>query len=216
MAIVFASNVIEIAAVHTYAGRTAVNVWHMYHVPELGSDDKALVVQDFADNWQDHVLQGLDSGVVIQSFEWRSLDPDDGSVGTHTPNTGKPGTGQVIGAGAPPNAALLVHKNTTTRPRGRRDGRSYLVGVAEAETNEDGTLSGTFLSAMNGHLADFYSGISDTATVWGGAAGDQYPVVLETTPASRAPGDTAVTINSRRVRSITLDPMIATQRDRLR
>jgi hypothetical protein len=213
MAVVYANNVIEIAAVHAYNGTEAVNVWHMYFDSELGTDTKQAVVEDFRDNWQDHMLDLVHNSVIIQRFEWRSLDVGDGSNGVVLPNGSKATTGLQTGTGSPPNVALLVHKNTSDRPRGRRDGRSFLVGVPESNVDANGSIPTVTQTGYNSFLTAFYNGVSDTS---GAPSGDRYPVVLETTAASRAPGSDPVVIGSRRVTSLTIDPLVATQRDRLR
>lgn len=213
MAQVFSPNVIEIAVVQTHAARPVVNVWHMYFDEELGTDTPSDVVRDFANNWQDHVLELQSNDVSLVRFDWRSIDPGSGALGTLAPDPAKDVNGVAVGAGMPPNVAYLVKKNTTDRQRGQRDGRSFLAGVVEAEVASNGTLNSTTRAAWQGQLDSFYSGITDIS---GGAAGDRYPVVLATTAASRAPGSTPVTIDSRRVTSLTLDTLVSTQRDRLR
>lgn len=213
MAVVFSNNVIEIAVVQSAAGRPVVNVWHMYHDAEIGADTKQDVVEDFRNNWQDHMMDVQCEDVSIVSFDWRSLDPGDGSNGTVPPDPGKALIGAFLSEMAPVNTALLIHKNTANRPRGARDGRCYLAGVPEGDISADGTLSGAAQSTWLPPIQSFYSGISDITTFGGG---DRYPVVLETTPESRAPGSASVTINSRRVTSLTLDAKVATQRERLR
>jgi hypothetical protein len=213
MATVFSSNIIEIAVNQTYFGRPCVNVWHMWFDAELGSDTVEDVVGDFRDNWQDHVMDIQSTSVTLNDFAWRSLDPGSGALGVMEPDPAKSLTGVTTGAPAPPNLALLVNKRTIGRQRGQRDGRSFLVGVVEDYTNGDGTLTAPFVSNAQTALAAFYNGISDTS---GSAAGDRYPAVLNTTPASRAPGSQSVVISSRRVDEISLDTLLATQRDRLR
>lgn len=213
MAIVYSTRVIEIAVIQSFIGRPVVNVWHMYNDSEMWGDNPEAAVEDFRDNWQDHMTEMSTSDLVIDSFEWRSLDPADNRLGTVEPDTGKPLTGQVVGNSAPPNVAYLIKKNTANRPRGRRDGRSFICGVPETYVANSGALEGTTATVINGFLSSFYNGISDSSVNW---AGDSYPVVLETTPASRAPGTNPVTIGSRRVTSITCDPVVSTQRDRLR
>lgn len=213
MALVYSSNVIEIAVVHDYASKVAVNVWHMYHDQEIGDIGQENVVEDFRNNWQDHIMPELNEDVEIIRFDWRSLDEVDQGGGTVLPDPGKPLVGGVVGQGSPPQVAWLVHKNTSNRPRGRRDGRAYLPGVNEAEVFSGGGLAPAKVTTFDAALVDFYNGISDTSANW---AGDSYPVVLETTPASRAPGTTPVVIDSRRVTSLSLDSVVATQRERNR
>lgn len=213
MAIVFAENTLEIAVRHLYAGKPSVNVWHMHFSAELSFDTMTELVNDFRNNWQDHMMDDVVNTVVLQDFAWRSLDPGNGSNGIVLPDPAKPTTGGVAAAGFPPNVAVLVHKNTANRPRGRRDGRAYIAGLAEQGAGDGGELESSVVSIWNTLLTSFYNGISDSTTV---AGGDRYPVVLETTEASRAPGTGSVTIGTRRVTSLTVDPVLATQRDRLR
>lgn len=213
MAIVYVPNTIEIAVIQTYANKPIVNVWHMGYETDIGDRDLSDVVEDFAGNWQDHVLLLVDSGLTLQRFEWRCLDPNDNQVGVTQPISGKPTVGGQAGTGMPPNVAMLVHKNTSNRPRGRRDGRCFLAGVQEGFVGEDGTIGSTELASFNGVLEDFYNGISDTGTF---TDLERWPVVLETTALSRDPEAPPQTISNRRVTSITLDQLVATQRDRLR
>lgn len=213
MATVYAERVIEIAVIQDFAGRPAVNVWHMYNDSEMWSNNPTAAVEDFRNNWQDHILLIQSSWVTLQEFRWRSLDPSDSRLGTVLPDSGKRTEGAVTGNPAPPNVAYLVKKNTTNRPRGARDGRCFLVGVEEDAVQPNGWLDPTDLQTFDNALQDFYDGISDSSIDW---SGDSYPVVLETTAASRAPGTQAVTVNSRRVTSLTMDPRCSTQRDRLR
>lgn len=213
MALVYAENVIEIAVIQDQDGRPVVNVWHMWFDSELGSDTKVDVVGDFRDNWQDHMTELSTPDLTIQRFEWRSLDPGDASLGVVLPDGAKPTAGQRSGAGTGPQMAKLVEKNTDDRPRGARDGRCFIAGVPAGDVQADGLIAPSIVPLDNASLQLFYDGISDTS---GAASGDRYPCVLETTVASRTPGATPVTINSRRVTSITLDPRSSSQRDRNR
>lgn len=213
MAVVYSENIIEIAVVQDFAGKPAVNVVHMWFDSELGTDTMEDVVGDFRDNWQDHMMDLQVATASIIRFDWRSLDPSDSSVGTIQPDSAKALVGQRAGLAGTPNQAYLIHKNTDSRPRGRRDGRIYLAGVGEGDVESSGLIDAGFVTLANTALASFYNGISDTS---GSASGDRYPAVLETTPASRTPGTQTVTIGSRRITSFTIDPLLATQRDRLR
>lgn len=213
MATVYSPNIIEIAVMQKHNTVTAVNVWHMWFDPELGSDTVEDVVGDFRDNWQDHILDMQTSEVVVEEFRWRSLDPSSGAMGVIAPDPAKATSGQASGTTMPPNVALLLHKRTSDRLRGQRDGRSFLAGVSEGDVNGRGTITPATRSGWQVSVDAFYNGISDTS---GSAAGDRYPAVLNTTPASRAPGSQSVTISSRRVTSIQLDALVSTQRDRLR
>lgn len=213
MATVYANNVVEIAVIQTYAGRPAVNVWHMEATEEWWPASITDIVRDFANNWQDHVLSMQTPSTTLERFEYRSLDIGNGDVGTLAPDSGKPTVGSFGSNGAPPNVAYLIKKNTDNRPRGARDGRMFLVGVEETVVDPAGIVDATNLNALQGLIDDFYNGISDTGVFTNDG---RFPVVLETTPASRAPGTQPVTVNSRRITSLTVDRMVSTQRDRLR
>lgn len=213
MATVYVPNVIEIAVEQSQGGRPVVNVWHMWFDAELGTDTIEDVVGDFRDNWQDHVTASQSNDISLIGFSWRSLDPDNSSLGNVGLATGKASAGQMNLPAAPPNVAMLLHKVTDNRPRGRRDGMSFIAGLAEGHVNGAGVLDTTWRSAYQTNFNSFYNGISDTS---GTASGDRYPVVLETTAASRAPGTQPVVIGSRRVTSLVVDQRAATQRDRLR
>lgn len=213
MAIVYAPRTVEIAVIHTIQNRPAVNVWHLQSSEEWWPAEAEAMVEDFRNNWQDHMLDLVASDLQLQRFEWRSLDENDGTVGVVNPDPAKSLVGQAGGSSMPPNSAVLIRKNTSNRPRGARDGRSFLAGAPLPNIFEDGTYNSTYIATANAALQAFYDGISDTGT-W--TNNGRYPVVLETTAASRAPGSQPVTVNVRRVTSITLDPLLSTQRDRLR
>jgi hypothetical protein len=181
---------------------------------DLGRSDEE-VVRDFANNWQDHMLANLSQQYVLEAFNWLSLDPDDNNVGTLQPDPAKAVTGLETNITAPPNVAILIHKNTDNRPRGARDGRSYMGGVPENLVGANGVVDPGFVAEWNAGLQLFLDGISDDITIGAGTS-RQHPVVLETTPASRAPGINEVLVNAREVTSLTLDGLAATQRDRLR
>lgn len=213
MAVVYSPNVIEIAVVQTQASRPVVNVWHMHWQAEWSGENIADLVEDFRDNWQTHITPNQASALVLNEFRYRSLSAGNGTVGVMDPDPGNNTQGQRSAAAASVNTAWLVEKRTNNRPRGRRDGRCYLAGVTEESIDAGGNLTSQYLTDLNGSLQSFLDGISDAG--WN-AAGDKYPVVLETTPASRAPGTQSVTIGSRRITALVLDPVAGTQRDRMR
>ncbi len=217
MATVFSQNVTEIAVDAVCAGRPHVNVWHMFGGEGSATGDQDLV-QDFANNWQEHIIPELTIHYVVNAFRWRSLDPDDQNTGTIIPDPAKPVQGPSQLAIAPVNVAFLMHKNTANRPRGARDGRMFISDVAEGRVTDGGLVEPAAAGAWATALNLFFDGISDKGVAPGDIDGSpvRYPVVLQSTPLSRAPGAQPVTVLSREVTSVTLDPMVATQRDRLR
>lgn len=212
MARVYAQNVIEIAVVADYSGTPHVSVWHMYGEESADTSDES-VAQDFANNWQDHIVPMLVNNMTLQRFEWRSLDPDDQNVGTIVPDAAKPFVGPIAGEAAPIHVTYLFHKRTANRTRGKRDGRCYLSGVPEANVDELGMLLPAAVASWNTAWQDFLDGTSDAS---GAFTTPRYPVVLETPPEARVPGEQAVVVPIRRITAITCDEKVATQRDRLR
>lgn len=212
MATVFAQNVVEIAVRMLSGQKNTVNVWHMHNREGTNAPDVA-AVEDFRNNWQDHVMPQMHSQVTLTDFVWRSLDPDDSNVGVVQPDPAKPVQGQRATTAMPPQVCWLVHKNTDNRPRGRRDGLSYLPGVTEADVDGNGLVVAAVKTAWDDALLAFWNGVTDDPAI---SSVDRELCVLETTPESRLPGTQPVTIGSRKVTSLTLDSVVATQRDRLR
>lgn len=220
MAITYSPLVIEVAVIQTIHGQPAVNVLHQRAVDETWPKSPAAMARDVANNWQDHVIVNQTDNTALLRFEWRSIDPDDNQTGVILPDPAKNVTGTQPAPAAPPNVAYLVRKPTASRPRGRRDGRMYLTGVHEGAVDGAGIVETVFRNAVQENLDNFYNGVSDTGTFTNNG---HYPVVLETTPASRLTKKEnggveppPQTIGSRRVTGFKIDSMVATQRDRLR
>ena len=211
MAVIFSPDVIEVAVIGTLGGRQHVNVVHLRN-DEAGGNDESKA-RDLLNNWQDHMLKLQTNSYQLVRAEWRSIDRDDNNVGTLMPDPAKAVAGTNAAEGAPPNVALLIHKVTQNRPRGRRDGRIFLSGVPEAQIANNGGLEAPWLASRQADLDAFVSGVNDAG--WAGNSGSGL-VVLETTPDSRVPGTHEVDLTSRAVTSLVLDPKVATQRDRLR
>ena len=211
MAEIYVQNGSEIAIKATYAGREVVNVLHFVNDEAAVSDaDKA---RDILNAWQGQVMSVLDQSYVLTGAVWRSLDPDDTNQGTLAPDNTKPLTGWKTGTGSHPGVAMLVKKVTNNRQRGQRDGRMFLAGVPAVNVQESGALTSDLLGEANTAMAAFLDAVNDDAFGVGGGSG---LIVLNTTPESRLPGSTPVTLGYRTVGSLVVDPKVATQRDRLR
>lgn len=213
MALILSPGVIEIAVVQVYAGRPAVNVWHMWRSDEVEPDnlDQEGVARDFADNWQDHMLDLVTTDLQVIEFRWRGLSSSSSPSGTLLPDPAKQTVGGVVGQGASPQVALLVEKKTS-RPRGKRDGRSYHVGVPEDAVFSGGVILAASVTSWNTQLQLFLDGTSDVGT----GVTDHYPVVLEVPAEARVPGTQEVVVSHRRITGLSLDARIATQRRRNR
>lgn len=216
MAQVRSQNVIQIAVEHLHEDVPVVNVWHVFG-DEVGSQTDEAIVNAFADRYQTWIMPQLTNNVTLERFTWVSLDPDDTAAGEHLPDPALPDVGEVTGSSLPPNNAALVHKRTPNRPRGRRDGRAFLAGIREADIDTFGRWSAPALLTWNNALSNFWDDFDNPGVdPFGEGNARRWIVVLETTEESRAPGNDEVIIASRRVTSLVMDPVIATQRDRLR
>lgn len=110
--------------------------------------------------------------------------------------------GEIDGTGSaamcPPNTAYLVKKNTALRGR-ENQGRFYLPGVAESSVDSNGNLSSGTISGLGGELEDFRENVVSAL-----GSGETI-VILHSTSADPTP-----------VQNFVLQPVVATQRRRLR
>lgn len=213
MAIVVSEGVIEISVQGEVAGRPWASVWHMRNEGGgvIPADEPEAVVEDFRNNWQDHMMGNLDNDVSVTAFVWLSLNSADGQTGVVLPDPSKPVNGGINSGAAPPNVSWLINK-TASGGRGTRNGRAYLPGVPEAGVDDAGGVEPAYITGWVPALADFLSGISDG----GGLDPARYPVVLRRPAESRIPGTQIVEVDSSRITALTLDSRVATQRRRLR
>jgi hypothetical protein len=122
-------------------------------------------------------------------------------LGTHAFNV--PMTGSA-GTLVPQNSAFLVHKRGSL-PGRRHRGRMYLPGIPEAAVDDKGLLLAGNLATYNAALASFLNLIlSDTVET-----ASPYVLHSQAVGAPAPPPPTLIT-------SLQIDPVIATQRRRLR
>lgn len=143
------------------------------------------------DNFQDHVMGNLSSAVNHDVCRIKAGPNTTGPVGEFT------GV-EVGGAGgtfASPNLAYLVEKNTALGGR-RGRGRMFLPGVTESGIGSAGGLDSTVAS-------DFATNLGNWFDTFAGAGVS--PVLLHSDATSPTP-----------ITSFTIDPTVATQRNRLR
>lgn len=211
MAIVYADQVSEMAIEATYAGRPVVNVMHFKNDESIQND--AATAKDFLNNWQDHIIPILESAYVLTGARYRSLDRNDLNSGTVPIDGTKPTAGQIAGDALPPNVAMLVHKITTGRQRGQREGRWFLAGLTAEAVDDNGSILASAQGTYQAGLDSFLSGVNDAGF---GTSGGSGMVVLNAPAASRVKGTQEVDVTSRTVTKLQLDPLVSTQRDRLR
>jgi hypothetical protein len=113
------------------------------------------------------------------------------------------GVGEQAGSVLPQNSALLVHKRTARAGR-RGRGRIYLPGIQENQVDNVGGVATAWITAANTEGANWLSDLD--------GAGARMVLLHDTStavPPSAVPLPDVVT-------SLTTDPIIATQRRRLR
>lgn len=193
-----ADNVTEIAVEAVWTnGRSVFNVWHL----QREEDDPAESTRDFLNNWQDHIVANIADNYTLLGAHYRDRNVEDGVVGFMAPDPGKPTVGTDSGQCAPPNVAYLVHKHIEATA-GNRPGRAFLVGVTEANANEDGVILAASVTGWNAIWADFLDGLS--------GAGSNQLVVVHKPPIDEGEADVS------EITSLTIDTRVATQRRRMR
>lgn len=160
--------------------------------------------------WVADILPELMSSYSFDSVSWVDLNSSSGSVGSRTSSgaISLPDPGGRAGASMSSNVAQLASKNIVGR-RGRRNGRIFFTAPAEADTSGN-FLSAGRVTAWNAALDDFLGNINQDAT--GIFDFTSALVVVHTTSTSGEPVFTATSD----VESLTMEPLLATQRRRLR
>lgn len=192
-------NVTEVAVIGLWSNtHEVVNVFHV----RREEDDPATSARDVLNNWQDHIVtSSLCDNYVLQGARYRDRNSLAGVTGFIAPDPAKPTVGGQTGTSMPPNCAVLVHKRCETTSA-QRAGRFYLPPTREDKVNEDGRIDNDWLTGLDANLVPFLDGIS-------GPDDNELVVVHGTGPDT---GSLDVSV----VTALTTDPVIATQRRRLR
>jgi len=163
--------------------------------------------------WDSHLRPFCVNNLTCQSVSWVDLDSSSGSTGIN--QAGAPAVWPAVGGSSadphPSNVAVLVHKNTLGSQRGQRRGRMYLAGYTEGSNQTDssqnvnGQVQVDLTAALDGFL-------EDVTTEVGG-----FPVLLVVSHVvTRDSNGNPATGTSSAVSSLTVDPVFASQRRRLR
>lgn len=184
-------------------------VWHFHHTgdtedylctfgfdPEFGDPD---VGTDLAElgfgNWEAWLIARQSSSIQLIACDVEVQGPTGKNVWTSV--------GSAVGALAPDiglsNAAGLVRKITAAAGRGK-NGRMYVPGIPVTKFDDVGFIDGAEVTAWNEALAGFLDGMISVCGV--------VPVVNHST--------TGVVTGSPEVTALVMDPLMATQRRRLR
>lgn len=211
--------VARFAVNQTLAGRNVVNVLD-YRIDTTGSTmsrDDAVAGQagSIVEQWADLIVDQQVNDVSFVSVSWVDLNSSSGSTGTATTGGGYtlPVPGLGTAAPLPGNAAVLVRKNAGGG-RATRSGRLYLAGMSEVGTS---TTNGNELdpAVVSGVTAAFTSFLANTNEVdtFGTAFSSEMVVVHIT---ARDADNKPIAGVGNPVTSMVCDPLLATQRRRLR
>jgi hypothetical protein len=200
-------------------GRACYNVIDV-SLDEFGTD-RETAVRDLADKmtdvWQDNVPTTVGSWYRYHGAHWMDLDALNGITGFKTPNASKPILGQIGGSQHPPNVSVLVKKQSDAR-RNSRNGRMYLAPTLETECDDGGTLTGAAVSRYQTHMDSLKTGISGIGVPLGFTVAWRVVHVTGHTgdPVPGHPNGYPNAWDSSDVSSLAIDPIVATQRRRLR
>lgn len=162
--------------------------------------------EDLRDNWQDHIVGGIQNNYTFEGISWVDLDSANGDTGSKGPNTGKAITGlNTSDPALPPNICMLVRK-IVGGGRGIRTGRMYLPGLAENVVDENGVVLAAGVTGWNTALQTFLSDITNVDDVQADTA---YHMVVVHQPEGLPASQSKVT-------ALLAQPLIATQRRRLK
>lgn len=195
-------------------GKTADNVVDI-SLESSFTATRADAIADLHDDvikaWQDKVVGPSWQYGNFVGAHWIDLHSADGETGELAPVAGHPITGTATGAMMAPNCCYLIHKNSTAR-RGQRQGRMYMVGVAEADADNLGRLTGAVVTSQTTRFEQFRSTIDAIASLSIESAAWRTVHVRKIEKLDPA----TWTWTSSTIDSVSCDPVIATQRRRMR
>jgi hypothetical protein len=186
-------------------------------VEGVGAISRDEVISDFNSHiagwWQDTILAYYPVTALFLGIHWLDLDSAGGATGVLAPAGGHLNHGQGTSPFMPANVSFLIHKNSTAR-RGQRQGRMYIPQPREADVDDVSNVAPSTRTAITTTAETFRTDIG-TYT---------YPSFIPNPAAMRIvhvhktdPLDsTTWTWDSSTVDSMECDPLVATQRRRLR
>lgn len=198
---------VDYAQVRTDIGLTGDNepmsITYAVSIPNLSTTlTLGTIPEDIHDAFVAAFGARLDASYTFISTEVKGrygAGSEDFLLGTHA--GGESGTRAAFD-GLPQNCALLVHKRTNFAGRTGR-GRNYFPGLADTEVNEIGQITAGVVTAWQTAMTAWLAGVNAVVDV--GSF-----VLLHNTPGAGA------ALAPREVTALTVDPLIATQRRRLR
>jgi len=205
MAQVVLSNAMRFSVHGHVNGHAWTNIWDFLVAgPTTRPTAAAQKARLMLDTYADHIMPGVSAGTTVDRCSWVDLDSIDGETGEENDTSANnfPHAGSIIGDELPGNCAVLVRK-ITRGGRRYRNGRMYLPGVAESQTDGNLLLAAP-LSNLQNALNTVFNVVNAPLP-----AGDTCILGV----IGQAGGTPAVFNN---VSSLQAEQLIATQRRRLR
>jgi hypothetical protein len=171
-----------------------------YGVEAQAFTTAAAIATDCANAFKECMAEVFSNQFTLVSTEvvFQDVDPGPPSIGVSAISQIGAGTDPVM----PQNNAYLIHKRTATGGRSGR-GRMFQPGVGEGAVNTIGQLTGAIQTALNTSYADLLADLAAAASIIG-------MVVLHDSLGAGA------LLPPYAVTSLIADPVISTQRRRLR
>lgn len=165
-------------------------------------------VQTMFEEFEANILPNLGGAYTLLRVLWQQATA--GGV-IEVASSNDPAPFALGGTVLPSNCAVLIHKHTAGAGRGR-SGRMFWPGVPESAADAGGVLS-------EAYFGDMASGVSDLYTSWN--AGDELPGLYLNHGPTKDPGSDPPTYTppvelQTSITGFSLDPVIATQRRRMR
>lgn len=206
-------------------GRAVVNVLD-YRIDTTGSTmSRSEAINNQAESiiteWVNWILPLQVDDISLESVSFVDLNSDDGITGSVSSSDSDtlPLPGLVTDDPIPGNTSVLVTKQTTSA-RGRRNGRMFLAGASEVQTDaaNGNRLSTAAQTGYNSNLSSFLSATNEIDSF--GTAFESHMVVVSIltrdTPVPPATVGAPLTGEGNDVNDLVVDTLLATQRRRLR
>lgn len=163
--------------------------------------------------WVDHIAENVVSSVTLRDVSWVDLDSATGSTGSTTDfvDVDAPQSGTNVGDMLARNTCYLIKKGGGSQ-RGARSGRWYVPGINEEEAGEV-NISAERVTQFNADLLFYLGQITDP--VFDPAFSAQ-PVVVHTRNTGTPSAPNIIYTGKTPITTMTCDPIMATQRRRLR
>lgn len=221
MAALIWPNAVRFSINGTYGGRNVANVFDMrIDDVSVGAErDDAIFDQagDILNAWTTNLLPIVVNDYTALSVSWVDLNSATGTTGTRSSTADEtwPQNGATSSDPTPGNVAALITKVAPGGGRRSRNGRLYVVGVSETQTDNTnaGNLTSTAVGQYTTAMEAFSSDISNTLLADGYSSN---MTVLRTINQGTPSSPDIVAVGNDDVTAMVCQQRLATQRRRLR